>query len=216
MGGRVYSSPYHIPTQSHPAPPPTPFPTTRRDGPHQTSAEQEPESAFPVAVGLPASFTSEDSRDGSEAQQSFSNNPYDENYVNAIATMPIEGEKVYTWLTCGRTASVARLRAYCKGMGLRQLGKKRTLIFLLLLSASQRVVGGTTQWKNIFSPEFAAWVSDPVTITTQKFYSAPPDAKLQMFRPAPTSCASATCTGDELEPSFSVNEFARICNHSLP
>jgi hypothetical protein len=45
------------------------------------------------------------------------------------------------------------------------------------------------------------------------FYSAPTDAELQMFRPAPTRCASAIGTGDEREPSFSVNEFARLCNN---
>jgi hypothetical protein len=32
-----------------------------------------------------------------------------------------------------------------------------------------------------------------------------------MFRPAPTRCASATGAGDEREPLFSVNEFARLC-----
>jgi hypothetical protein len=86
-----------------------------------------------------------------------------------------------------------------------QSGNKRTLICLLLMSASQRVVGGTALWKDIFSPDFAAWVSDPVTIAIQT------DADLHMFRPAPTRCASAIGAGDEREPSFSVNEFARLC-----
>jgi hypothetical protein len=97
------------------------------------------------------------------------------------------------------------------GMGLRQSGKRRTLICLLLLPDSQRVVAGTAQWKDLFSPKFAAWVSDPVTITSQNFYSAPTDAELLMFRPDPTRCESATGTGEESEPSFSVNEFARLC-----
>jgi hypothetical protein len=72
--------------------------------------------------------------------------------------------------------------------------EKSTLKFLLLLSALQLVVGGTAQWKDIFSPEFSAWVSDSLTITTQNFHSAPPDAELQMFRPDPTLCAFATGT----------------------
>jgi hypothetical protein len=98
-------------------------------------------------------------------------------------------------------------------MELRKSGKKRALICLLLLSASQRVLGGTPQWNDLFAPEFALWVADPLTVTTQIFYSAPPDADLHKFRPEPTlpRCASTTVTVEERDPSLSVNDFARLC-----
>jgi hypothetical protein len=75
------------------------------------------------------------------------------------------------------------------------------------------VLVGTAQWNDLFAPEYALWVADPVTISTQIFYSAPPDAELLKFRPEPTlpRCASTTGTREEREPSFSVNKFARLC-----
>jgi hypothetical protein len=62
-------------------------------------------------------------------------------------------------------------------MGLRQAGKKHPKVFTAPVRLAARGGGHGS-----------------LTITTQNFHSAPPDAELQMFRPDPTLCAFATGT----------------------